>query len=145
MGVFGMEARPRRLDSKTRDRARELRRDMSPAERRLWWAIRHKSLDGARFRRQVPVGEYFADFCCLKRKLIVEVDGGQHSETEEYDRRRTQFLEAQGFRVIRFWNTDVMTNLEGVVDTIFENLNRPSRPPILTLRRNREGSIRTRS
>ena len=124
-----MESRPRRLGGKTRERARELRGNMTAAERRLWWVIRNQRVDGARFRRQVPVGEYFADFCCLKQKLIIEVDGGQHSETEDYDRTRTEFLEAQGFRVIRFWNGDVMTNLEGVVDIILEALDWRSRPP----------------
>lgn len=78
-----MEARPRRLQLKTRERSRELRRNMTEAGRRLWWAIRSRSVDGARFRRQVPIGDYFADFCCLKRKLVIEVDGGHHSETGE--------------------------------------------------------------
>ncbi len=84
---------------------------------------------GTRFRRQFPIGEYFTDFCCLGRKLIIKVDGGQHSDNEAYERRRTEFLQAQGFRVIRFWNNDLMKNLEGVMEAIFEALQKAPPSP----------------
>ena len=115
-----MQARARRLAPITRERSRTLRRNPTDAERKLWSALRRKAR--ARFRRQYPLGEFFADFCCLEHKLIIEVDGGQHAQAQVYDQRRTQFLESLGFRVLRFWNPDVLTNLEGVVATILQHL-----------------------
>jgi very-short-patch-repair endonuclease len=117
-----MEARARRLAPITLDRSRTLRRNPTDAERKLWSALRRKSLAGARFRRQYPLGEYFADFCCLEHKLIIEVDGGQHAQAQEYDSRRTKFLETLGFRVLRFWNSDVLINLEGVLAAVLPYL-----------------------
>jgi len=77
-------------------------------------------------RRQIPpptpLGEFFADFCCLEHKLIIELDGGQHAQRQEYDQRRTKFLESLGFRVLRFWNAEVLTNLEGVLAAILPHL-----------------------
>lgn len=101
--------------------ARTLRKTMTDAERALWRLLREKQLDGHRFRRQVPIDQYIADFACLEVRLIVEVDGGQHSESET-DQRRTSYLQAQGFRVLRFWNNDVLGNREGVLRTISEAL-----------------------
>ena len=117
-----MEARARRLTPITRQRSRTLRRNPTDAERKLWSALRRKAVAGARFRRQHPLGRFFADFCCLEHKLIIEVDGGQHSEAQEYDQRRTEFLESLGFRVLRFWDSDVLTNLEGVLAAILQHL-----------------------
>jgi very-short-patch-repair endonuclease len=117
-----VEARPNRLKPTTRERSRALRRDPTDAERKLWSALRRKSLAGARFRRQHPIGDFFADFCCIEHKLVIEVDGGQHADTQTYDERRTSFLAAQGFRVLRFWNSDVLTNLDGVIEAISQNL-----------------------
>ena len=108
-----MQARARRLAPITRERSRALRRNPTDAERKLWSALRRKALAGARFRRQYPLGEFFADFCCLEHQLIIEVDGGQHAQAQEYDHRRSKYLESLGFRVLRFWNTDVLTNLAG--------------------------------
>jgi very-short-patch-repair endonuclease len=102
--------------SGTVPRARALRRDATEAEKVLWRGLR--ALSGTKWRRQVPVGPYFADFLCFGAKLIVEADGGQHADAAEYDARRTRFLEAQGYRVIRFWNNDVLANLNGVLEQI---------------------------
>ena len=105
-------------------RARDLRKNDTEAEWRLWEAIRNRRLAGFKFVRQLPVGPYVADFACRERKLILEVDGATHgSETElRYDERRTAFLQAEGFRVMRCWNDDVFTNLEGVLDGILLRL-----------------------
>jgi very-short-patch-repair endonuclease len=95
--------------------ARKLRSNPTDAEMRLWSRLRRKQVDGHRFRRQVPLGSYVVDFACLEARLIVEVDGGQHGER---DAARTAWLEAQGFRVLRFWNNDVLENTDGVIEAI---------------------------
>ncbi len=99
-------------------RARELRNQPSPAERRLWRALSRGQLSGFKFSRQMPIGPYFADFLCRTAKLVVELDGNSHDARFEYDTRRDQFLTTQGFTVLRFNNTDVMDNLQGVLQTI---------------------------
>ena len=96
------------MNQKLTDRARELRRNQTDAELRLWGYLRARRLLGAKFRRQVPAGRYIVDFLCKELGLIVEADGGQHTEQEIYDARRTAWLEAQGYTVIRFWNVDIM-------------------------------------
>ena len=104
---------------------------MTPAERLLWWALRKRQLDGARFRKQHPIEPYTADFICLERTLVVEVDGGQHAEPEQqaHDEARTCWLTSEGYAVVRVWNGDVFTNLDGVLGTIFAELQqRPVRP-----------------
>lgn len=98
-------------------RARSLRRNATEAEKRLWRALR-EAFPTARFRRQVPIGPYFADFLSVAASLIVEVDSGQHAEAAEYDASRTRFLETQGYRVQRFWNNDVLANTDGVIAQI---------------------------
>jgi very-short-patch-repair endonuclease len=105
------------------ERARNLRRNQTEAEQRLWNALRDRQLDGAKFRRQVPLPPYFGDFVCFERKLVVELDGGQHAEREDYDETRTKTLEQRGYRILRFWNNEVMGNLEGVIETIRTALN----------------------
>jgi len=99
-----------------------MRKDSTAAEIRLWSHIRMKNLDGARFRRQYPIEGFIVDFCCIKGRLIVEVDGSQHAANVAYDDERTRLLERQGFRVLRFWNGDVMQNVDAVVEVIFEAL-----------------------
>jgi very-short-patch-repair endonuclease len=99
--------------------ARQLRRTPTDAETRLWWRLRQKQLKGCRFRRQHPLGLYIVDFFCAEARLIVEVDGGQHADESEI---RIEWLEAQGYRVIRFWNNDVLGNTEGVVLEILRAL-----------------------
>lgn len=103
--------------------ARRLRRDMTPAEQRLWYAPRDRRFAGWKFRRQETIKPYVVDFICFPARLIIEVDGGQHSE--EADADRTRALEAQGYRIVRFWNNDVLGNLEGVLTRLAEVLAAP--------------------
>ena len=101
--------RPSRSNPKTKHRAIKLRKESTPAERKLWSRIRNDQL-GVTFRRQHAVGNYIPDFCSPSAKLIIEMDGSQHLEQEEYDEERTKYLESEGYKVIRFWNNDVMKN-----------------------------------
>jgi very-short-patch-repair endonuclease len=107
--------------SMANERARELRKGMSDAERKLWRVLRGKQIDGVRFRRQHPLGRYIVDFVCLERRLVIEVDGGQHTEDDHVasDTARDRWLAAEGYRVMRVTTVDVHTNLEGVGDTIW--------------------------
>jgi len=107
-----------RASKPVKQAARTLRRDMTPAEHRLWAILRRRQIANARFRRQHPIRHYIADFCCVERRLIVEVDGAVHSYTGDQDHARQQWLEASGYRVIRFNNDDVMKNLDGVIEVI---------------------------
>ncbi len=107
--------------------AARLRRDQTDAERRIWLALRNRRLAGAKFRRQVPIGPYVADFVCLDSKLIVELDGGQHGGPQ--DAVRQQWLEERAFQVLRFWNNEVTTNFEGVLTTIAAHLAPPNSLP----------------
>jgi very-short-patch-repair endonuclease len=111
-----------RTTNKTKHKAVQLRHEPTLAEVKLWRYLRADQLEGFSFRRQHAIGPFITDFCCIKAKLIIEVDGGQHLEQEEYDMQRTAFLESQGYRVLRFWNNDVMKNIEGVVSMIQEAL-----------------------
>ena len=102
-------------------RARELRREMTPAERKLWARIRDGQLDGAHFRKQHAVGNFIVDFFCAKAKLVIEVDGDTHADQVEYDEERTRWLnEQKHYRVIRFTNDDVHRNLDAVLERILE-------------------------
>jgi very-short-patch-repair endonuclease len=105
-------------------KAQRLRRDLTDAECKLWSALRNRQLDGAKFRRQQPIGPFIADSVCQERRLIVEVDGGQHAGNA-FDLRRTAFLESKGYRVLRFWNNEILTNLGGVADVIAAHLSVP--------------------
>ena len=96
--------------------AARLRQDMTDVERKLWYAVRDRRLDGFKFRRQATIGPFVVDFLCIEARLIIELDGGQHEEAR--DAPRTAFLAAQDYRVIRFWNTDVVQYFEGVLDSI---------------------------
>lgn len=100
------------------DRARALRNGATDAEQTLWNRLRRTQLDGLKFSRQIPIGPYICDFICRSHKLVVELDGSQHQEQVSYDEARTRRLEAEGYRVIRFWNNDVSGNLAGVLETI---------------------------
>ena len=110
-------------------RARELRQDMTDAEQKLWHYLRNRQLSGHKFRRQHDIEHYIADFACTEALLIVELDGGQHADQADYDERRTQHLQARGYRVLRFWNNDVLTNLEDVLEVILEGLASPAPHP----------------
>jgi very-short-patch-repair endonuclease len=117
-------------------RARELRRNATDAERKLWQYISARQVAGVRFNRQVPIGPFICDFVSRSMQLVIEVDGGQHDWQAGEDATRTRFLEAQGYRVLRFWNNDVLQNPEGVVLAIERALaDRPSPSPS----REREG------
>jgi very-short-patch-repair endonuclease len=107
--------------------ARTLRRRETDAERKLWSRIRDRQFLGLKFRRQVPVSGFIADFLCYEAKLIVELDGGQHSERSEQDALRTKTLNEAGFLVIRFWNNDVLVNSDGVLTAIAEELRAAGR------------------
>jgi very-short-patch-repair endonuclease len=115
------------MDSPT-SRARRLRQTLTDAERKLWYAVRGRRLLGYKFRRQVWLGSYVADFVCAERRLIVELDGGQHAEAGAYDGRRTVELMKLGYRVIRYWNTDVLHNLDGVLSDLVKELERERAP-----------------
>ena len=118
-------------------RARELRRDATPAERRLWQYLSNSQLSGHKFSRQMPLGPYYCDFLCRRAKLVVELDGDTHAMSAAADARRDAFMRGQGYTVLRFGNADVMSNVEGVVATIAAALaDRPTPSPS----RKREGS-----
>ena len=104
--------------------AKKLRASMTDAECRLWYRLRAHRFEGHKFKRQVPIGRYVVDFACLHRKLIVEVDGGQHAENAS-DRQRDDWLRAHGFHVLRFWNHDVLRNTDGVLEMILSALAQP--------------------
>jgi very-short-patch-repair endonuclease len=93
------------------------------AESKLWRFLRAHQTNNVHFRRQHAIGNYIVDFCSPSSKLIIEVDGGQHLEQEEYDRQRTEFLQSKGYRVLRFWNNEVMKDIEGVMRMILEALD----------------------
>jgi very-short-patch-repair endonuclease len=105
-------------------KAQRLRRDLTDAERKLWSVLRNRQLEGAKFRRQQPIGPFIVDFVCQEGRLIIEADGGQHAENGA-DARRTAFLQSRGYRVLRFWNNDILRNLDGVAHVIAEALATP--------------------
>ena len=108
----------KRSNSKTMHRAGELRKEPTPAERKLWAYLRGDNLQGVNFRRQHALGNYIVDFVSIKRKLVIELDGSQHLEQEEYDTERTKFLQSMGYTVIRFWNHQIMNEMDNVIKTI---------------------------
>ena len=112
-------------------RSRTLRNQATDAERLLWQHLRRRQLEGHRFRRQVPICGYIADFVCLDAKLVIELDGGQHQEHRLYDERRDRRIEARGFRVIRFWDNQVFLESSEVLDMILSALKLTSPHPDL--------------
>jgi len=98
--------------------AKLLRKRSTDAERLLWWHLRSKQIDGLKFRRQEPIGPFIADFVCFEKRLVIELDGGQHAVEQEKDRERDGWFNKEGFRILRFWNTDVLGNIEGVLEEI---------------------------
>jgi very-short-patch-repair endonuclease len=109
--------------------ARQLRKNLTRAEWKLWQKLRRRQLAGLRFQRQVPLGHFIVDFMCYEVKLIVELDGGQHNNdtAQKYDANRTAWLEEQGYTVLRFWNNDVVNQIDNVLETILNQLP-PSLP-----------------
>ncbi len=125
------------------DLARGLRRRETDAERKLWSHIRDRQIDGWKFKRQVAHGRYVLDFFCFEASLVIEVDGTQHAdERVEYDRGRTAYLEQGGLRVLRFWNSDVLDNINSVLETIYLALGQQQAPSPGALRRQK--SVATR-
>jgi very-short-patch-repair endonuclease len=122
-------------------RARQLRNNATEAERKLWRAISGRKLAGVRFNRQFPIGQFICDFVSREKRLVIEIDGGQHAQSVDYDERRTRFLAAQGYHVIRFWNNDVITNIGGVLKMIEQALARLDNSPSPGPSRKREGSL----
>jgi len=112
-----------------RDVARQFRQNPTEAERKLWRLLRNRRLANWRFRRQQPIGPYFADFFCPAAKLVIELDGSQHADDAHVlsDARRTRWLESRGYKMLRFWNGDVMKTPEVVIETIYRALTSPSR------------------
>ena len=107
------------------DKSRRLRLSATDAERALWTRLRRRHLGDFKFRRQFPVSGYIVDFVCLEAKLVVELDGGQHAGQSKYDRQRTAVLEKSGFRVVRFWNDDVLLRTDAVLEEILRQLTSP--------------------
>ena len=116
-----MPQKPSKLDRFKIANSRRLRADATDAEAKLWKQLWRIPIEGTHFRRQVPIGRYFADFACHQIGLIIELDGSQHAEgaARRYDAERTAFLEGQGYHVVRFWNAEVIDEVEAVLDTIF--------------------------
>ena len=111
-----------------RERGRSLRQNMTEAEWRLWQILRSHQIRGHKFRRQVPIGRYIADFVCHEARLIVEVDGGQHDRSSPQEAERSEFLQNEGYRILRFWNNEVLANLDSILQTIADRRARPDHP-----------------
>ncbi|WP_418119092.1 endonuclease domain-containing protein [Variovorax sp. 350MFTsu5.1] len=118
-----------RSRERARVRARSLRATPTDAEALLWHHLRDRRMATFKFRRQRPIGPYFADFACIETKLIVELDGGQHAEAVAYDEERTRFIEAQGYRVLRFWNHEVLMETDAVRARILRALQEDNPHP----------------
>jgi len=119
-----------RYSSLQRGRARELREAPTDVESKLWARVRDRQITGAKFRRQHPIGPFIADFCCVEKKLVVELDGGQHADQTAADENRTEFIEEHGYKVLRFWNKEVVGNIEGVLQSISAALDGPHPNPL---------------
>ena len=111
--------------------AKALRKDFTDTERLLWKYLRAKQMEGYKFRRQEAIGRYIVDFVCQQKRMVIEVDGGQHSTEKERDNERDKWLEGKGYKVLRFWNNEVLANTEGVLDIIRDCLNHPPLTPPL--------------
>ena len=107
--------------------ARKLRSNQTDAELKLWLRVRGRRLGGLKFRRQVPISGFIADFLCEEAKLIIEVDGGQHTEPSRSDMERTRIMQDAGFLVLRFWNNEVLANMDGVLQRILETAQKAER------------------
>lgn len=113
----------------TQSRAIKLRRELTDSERCLWKYLRRRHLKGCRFRRQVPIGPYIADFACLDPALVIEIDGGQHVEKTDYDAARSAYLNQRGFKVLRFWSNEVLARTDAVLEVIWKELEEMKTPP----------------
>jgi very-short-patch-repair endonuclease len=106
------------------ERARNLRKNLTDTERIVWFKLRSRRFENFKFRRQVPIGSYIVDFVCFEERLILELDGGQHAEQMEYDEKRTNWLNSQSFRVLRFWNNQVLEDWDVVEEVIWRELQK---------------------
>lgn len=106
----------------TKERVRELRKNMTDAEQTLWKRLRLRQLEGYKFRRQQPIGNYIVDFVCLEKRIIIEVDGSQHAQQLSYDSNRSVWLEKEGYTILRFWNNEVLNETDGVLEVIIKSL-----------------------
>ena len=120
------------MNSSTIAIARNLRKRFTDAEKLLWRYLRAKQLEGFKFRRQQPIGNYIVDFVCFEKGVVIEVDGGQHAVERDKDKERDKWLKGQGLKVLRFWNNEVLTNIAGVLEVIREHClsHPPLTPPI---------------
>ena len=109
--------------------ARHNRHNLTDAERAFWRRVRYRQLGGFRFRRQAPIGPYIVDFVCFERRLVIEVDGGQHGQAGEADRTRSDWLERNGFRVLRFWNHHVLQAPDSVMEAVWQAIEWPAGGP----------------
>jgi len=112
-------------------KAKALRKNFTDTERLLWKYLRAKQMHRYKFRRQEPIDNYIVDFVCQKKRIVIEVDGGQHSADAKRDNERDKWLNGQGYKVLRFWNNEVLTNTEGVLEVIRDCLNHPPLTPPL--------------
>lgn len=119
-----------RINPKLTNFARDLRKNQTDAEKLLWHNLRNRQLENIKFKRQYSIGPYIVDFISLEKRLIIELDGGQHNEDENIikDQARTEFLEKEGFKVLRFWNNDVLVNTENVLEEIIQSFSPSPRP-----------------
>ena len=121
--------RNREIIPQNRTLAREMRASPTDAERKLWWHLRHRlPVEATHFRRQVRLGRYIVDFASHRARLVVEVDGGQHAERTAQDMERTRFIESHGYRVLRYWNNDVLANINGVLEDILSAITTTPTP-----------------
>ena len=116
-----------RYDPRLKGRARSLRANLTDAEQRLWARLRRKQILGLQFYRQKPLGRYIADFACHAHRLVIEVDGSQHGERSTADEERTRGIEAHGYRVLRYWNNDVLRKIDGVLEDILSAITKAAR------------------
>lgn len=126
-----MRVKASRKSDKRVPRARRLRRDMTDAEKKLWWHLRRVPIENTHFRRQATIGRYFADFACHEKRLVIEIDGGGHATEEQAaaDATRTAYLRAQGYRVLRFWNHEVLNDIDAVMLAIYSALQEQAHVP----------------
>jgi len=117
-----------RVRAMQKKRSRDLRKNATEAEIHLWRYLRSRRFESFKFRRQRPIGPYIVDFVCLERGLVIELDGGQHTENQGYDQQRNAYLKRVGYRVVRFWNNDIFQNIEDVLQTIDIELRRDPHP-----------------
>lgn len=110
--------------TKIRKNAKELRKNLTPAEEKLWGHLRGHRTGNVHFRRQHAIGNYIVDFCASSQKLVIELDGSQHLEQQEYDKERTAYLNSKGYRVLRFWNNEVMNNIDTVLTVIWSDIQK---------------------